>query len=60
MPVGRAILDVALDLDALIGLLLLHRRVERGRLGHLDDAAEFQELPGQIFRHRALLGERRP
>ncbi|MEY9296228.1 hypothetical protein ABIF24_000859 [Bradyrhizobium elkanii] len=64
MPVGGAVFDVAPDLDALIGLLLLQRRVERSGLGRVDDAAEFQELPGQIFRHRgfghrALLGERR-
>jgi hypothetical protein len=32
-----------------------HRSVKRRSPGRVDDAAEFEQLPGQILRHRALL-----
>jgi hypothetical protein len=58
MPLGRAVFDVALGLDAGMRLLLLQRRVESGGLGRLDDPANFQQFSGQIRRHRGLLSRR--
>ncbi len=55
VALGRAVFDVPLHLDALIGLLLLQRRVERGGLGRVDDAAEFLQFGGDFRRHRAIL-----
>jgi hypothetical protein len=55
VALGRTVLDVALDLDAGIRLFLLQRLIESGRLRGVDDAADLDQLPGDIFRHRALL-----
>jgi hypothetical protein len=57
VALGRTVFDVAFDLDALVGFLLLQRLVERGSLRGIDDAADLDQLPGDILRHRALLRE---
>jgi hypothetical protein len=49
--------DIALDLDAGIGLFLLQRCVDVGGLGGIDYRADLHQLPGNVLRHRALLGE---
>jgi hypothetical protein len=58
IAIGRAIFDVPLDLDALVGLLSLQRRIEPFGLWRIDDTAEFLQLGSDFLRHGALLGPR--
>jgi hypothetical protein len=55
MAIGWPVFDLALGLDALVRFLLLHRCEQRRCLGRIDDAADFQQLPDEILRHRSLL-----
>jgi len=60
MALVGPVLEVACDLDALVGLRLLQRRVELGRLRGIDDGAEFGKLPLDVGGHAALLRGREP
>jgi hypothetical protein len=59
VAIGRAIFDVALDLDALIRFFLLQRRVECAGSPLIDRVPDFDELRGDVGGHWALVGPRR-